>query len=383
MPAYILDAVRTPRAKARPDGGLASLKPQDLVAGLVEAVESRGHPARKAEGLYLGSVGQIGAQGGHIALVSKLKAGLADSAFAISLNNYCVSSLTAVGQAAAQVAAGNADLVLAGGVEMMSRVPFMADRADYYSDATFEPRARYIPVAVAADRLADEIGIDREALDAVALMSQHRAAAAEGTALVASRIAMNGLDRDEAVRGLATTAEGLAAMPAAFQPMAEPYADALEGQSFEYRHTIAHAPPMSDGASMALVSSSPEGARARIVAAVEIGGDPHASLTAGFDAMDRALAKAGLTLQDMDRIEFMEAFAVTIAKLLRDYPIDHDRVNVGGGHLAKGHPMGASGVILLSSLLDALDACEGRHGLVVVAGAQGVGSAMVVERMAR
>lgn len=380
MTAYIVDAVRTPRGKARPEGGLAALKPQDLVAGLIEAIEARGHAAKQAEGLYLGSVGQVGAQGGHVALVSKLKAGLSDEAFAISLNNYCVSSLTAVGEAASKVASGQAKTVLAGGVEMMSRVPFMADRADYYSDLSFEPRARYIPVAVAADRLAGDLGISREELDAVALTSQQRAAAAEGTALNASRIAMNGLEVDEAIRPK-TSAETLAAMPPAFEAMAAPYAEALEGQTITYQHTLSHAPPMTDGASMALISASPEGARARIVASVEIGGDPYASLTAGFAAMEKALQKAGLSLADMDRIEFMEAFAVTIARFLRDYPAAHDRVNVGGGHIAKGHPMGASGVILLSSLLDALDACQGRYGLVVAAGAQGVGSAMIVERL--
>ena len=380
MTAYILDAVRTPRAKARPDGALASLKPEALVAGLIEAIEARGHAAKSAEGLYLGSVGQVGAQGGHIALISKLKAGLSDDAFAISLNNYCVSSLTAVGEAAAKVASGQADLVLAGGVEMMSRVPFMADRADYYSDLSFDSRTRYIPVAVAADRLAGDLDISREELDAVALTSQQRAAAAEGTALNASRISINGLDHDEATRPK-TTAEGLAALPPAFEAMAQPYAAALEGQSITWRHTISHAPPMTDGASMALISSLPEGARAKIIASVEVGGDPYASLTAGFSAMKKALEKAGLTLDDMDRIEFMEAFAVTIARLLRDYPVDHDRVNVGGGHIAKGHPMGASGGILLSSLLDALDECQGRYGLVVMTGAQGVGSAMVVERL--
>ena len=138
---------------------------------------------------------------------------------------------------------------------------------------------------------------------------------------------------------------------------------------------------MTDGAALVLVSDNAEGARARIVASVDLGGDPKASLTAGFDAMERVLAKAGLTLADMDRIEFMEAFSVVIAKLFRDYDVDAARVNVGGGHLAKGHPMGATGAILLSSLLDALDACDGRYGLVVATGAQGVGAAMIVERL--
>lgn len=380
MNAYIHDAVRTPRGKARPDGGLAALKPHELVTGLIDAMETRGHAPRAAEALILGCVGQVGAQGGNVALVSKLHAELEDSAFAFSLNNFCVSGLTAVGQAAAMVETGAVRTALAGGVEMMSRVPFMGDKADYYEDASFPPRARYIPVAVAADRLAEDIGVTRAEMDAAALISQQRTAAAEGTALTASRIVLNGLDREEGARAQ-TTADSLAALPAAFAALAAPYAGALEGRALDHRHTVAHAPPMSDGAGLALVSGSAEGARARIIAWTEAGGDPAASLTAGFAAMEHVLDKAGLTLADMDRIEFMEAFAVVIAKFLRDNPDHADRTNVGGGHLAKGHPMGATGAILLSSLLDALGACEGRYGLVVATGAQGVGSAMIVERM--
>lgn len=380
MTAYIQDAVRTARGKARPDGGLASLKPHELVGGLIDALEARGHPARNANALILGCVGQVGAQGANVALVTKLHAGLPDDSPAYSLNNYCVSGLTAIGQAAGLVETGQADSVLAGGVEMMSRVGFMADKADYYEDSSFPTRTRYIPVVVAADRLAEDIGVSREEMDAAALSSQQRTAAAEGTPLVASRIVVNGLDREEAARAT-TTAEGLAAMPAAFAPLGEQYVEALGGRTLDHRHTVAHAPPMCDGAGLALVTGKAEGARARIVSWAESGGDPVASLTAGFTAMDKALERAKLTLADMDRIEFMEAFAVTIVKFMREREVDADKVNVGGGHLAKGHPMGATGAILVSSLLDALDACDGRYGLVVAAGAQGVGSAMVVERM--
>lgn len=381
MTAYIHDAVRTARGKARPDGGLAMLKPHELVGGLIDALEARGHPARNANALILGCVGQVGAQGANVALVTKLHAGLPDDSPAYSLNNYCVSGLTAIGQAAGLVETGQANSVLAGGVEMMSRVGFMADKADYYEDSSFPTRTRYIPVVLAADRLAEDIGVSREEMDAAALSSQQRTAAAEGTPLVASRIALNGLDREEAARA-ATTAESLAAMPAAFAPLGQQYVEALAGRTLDHRHTVAHAPPMCDGAGLALVTGKAEGARARIVSWAESGGDPVASLTAGFTAMDRALERANLTLADMDRIEFMEAFAVTIVKFLREREVDAEKVNVGGGHLTKGHPMGATGAILLSSLLDALDACDGRYGLVVAAGAQGVGSAMVVERIA-
>jgi acetyl-CoA C-acetyltransferase len=381
MAAYLHDAVRTARGKARPDGGLASFKPWELVGGLIEALKARGVNPSAVEALILGCVGQVEAQGGNIALISKLHAGLPDAAAAWTINNYCVSGLTAVGQAAGMVETGAASAVLAGGVEMMSRVPFMADRADYYEDAEFPPRTRFIPVAVAADRLAEDVGISREDMDAAALDSQRKTAAAEGTPLVASRIALGGLDREECARPK-TSPESLAALGPAFGDLAARYAAALDGRVIDHRHTVSHAPPMADGAGLAMVSSKRDGARARILSHVEVGGDPAASLTAGFSAMDQALTRAGLNLRDMDRIEFMEAFAVTIAMFLRDREVDPERVNVGGGHLAKGHPMGATGVILLSSLMDALDACEGRYGLVAAAGAQGVGSAMIIERLA-
>ncbi|MCA1298571.1 acetyl-CoA C-acyltransferase [Stappia indica] len=381
MTAFIYDAVRTARGKARPDGGLAAQKPQDLVAALVAAIGSRVGAALAPEALILGCVGQIGAQGGNLALVSKLAAGLDEGASAFTVNNYCVSGLTVIGQAAAMVASGQAGSALAGGVEMMSAVPFLADKASYYTDASFPPRTRFLPVALAADRLAEDEGISREEMDALALLSQRRAAGAEGTTLTASRIPVAGLDREESVR--ATSAEALAALAPAFAELAGAYAEALQGRRLDHRHTIAHAPPMCDGAALALVGA--EGVveaapRARILAWAEVGGDPAASLTAGFAAMDRALDRAGLRLEQMDRIEFMEAFGVTIAKFMRDCGPDPDKVNVSGGHMAKGHPLGASGAILLSTLLDALDASGGRYGLVVATGASGTGSAMIVER---
>src|SRR5918994_935192 len=386
--AYLFDVVRSPRGKARADGGLAALKPQELVRQLCASLDERfgGATTARAEALLLGCVGQVGAQGGNIALVSKLHAGLPDTAAACTLNNYCVSALTAIGQATAMVKSGQVRTALAGGVEMMSRVPFMADGADYYTDATMPARSRYIPVVLAADRLAEDEGIDRAILDACALRSQQRAAAAEpNAALTRSRIPMTRPDGgtlavEECIRPQ-TSAASLAAMQPAFAELANSYADAL-GRRIDHRHTIAHAPPICDGASLALVGSG-DGSRrprARIVAYAECGGDPYASLLAGIGAMDRVLEQAGMQLGDVDCIEFMEAFAVTIAKFLRDRNVDPERVNVAGGHLAKGHPMGASGGILLSTLLDVLEARGGTTGLVVASGAAGVGAAMLIER---
>src|SRR5690606_26942543 len=269
-------------------------------------------------------------------------------------------------QAAAMVKSGQAKSVLAGGVEMMSRVPFMADNADYYADTSYDRRTRYIPVALAADRLAEDIGVSRAELDQAALVSQQRTAAAEGTPLVASRIGLNGLNREECARP-ATTLESLAALAPAFPALADQYREALGDRVIDHRHTVSHAPPMADGAALALVGAEGVGAkpRARVVAWAEAGGDPALSLTAGFTAMDRALAQTKLALSDLDRIEFMEAFGVTIVRFMRDHKPDPAKVNVGGGHMAKGHPMGATGAILLSTLLDALDASDGKYGLVV------------------
>ncbi|MBN9082243.1 MAG: acyl-CoA thiolase [Rhizobiales bacterium 62-17] len=390
MDAYIYDALRTPRGKARPDGGLAAIPPHELVKQLVDGLEERIPGARQStEALVLGCVGQIGAQGGNIALISKLHAGLPDGVSAQVINNYCVSGLSAIGQAAAFVSAGTTPVAMAGGVECMSRVTFMADKADYYTDMNFPLRTRYVPVALAADRLATVENISRADLDAAALRSNQRAGSAEADpVLMKSRIAIKDaqgapvLARDECVR--AQTSESLAGLQPAFGPVADAYRAALEGEVLDHRHTIAHAPPMCDAAALAVVAGRDAfdvTPRARIVAYADAGGDPQASLLAGFAAMEKALVRANLSLKDMDRIEFMEAFGVTVVKFLRDYDVDPEKVNVAGGHMSRGHPLGASGAILLSSLLDALDAAKGRYGLVVTTGASGVGSAMVVERL--
>ena len=386
MTVYIHDAVRTPRGKARADGALAAIKPQNLVAGLVDALERRvGEVRARSERLVLGCVGQIGAQGGHLALVSKFRAGLPDQTSAVTINNYCVSGLTAVGQAAAAIATGQIENALAGGVESMSRVPFMGDKADFYAETELPERARYFPVAVAADLLAVEQHITRVDLDAVTITSHRNAAAAESSAQ-RSRIPVHrddgsvALDRDDAVRPTTST-ETLATLAPAFGEVANAYRAVLGSQPIDHRHTIAHAPPVADGAGLAFLGRERNRARAKIVSYAEAGADPRQSLTAGFAAMDKALARAGRALADIDRIEFMEAFAVTIAMFLRDRNIDPARVNSAGGNLAKGHPLGASGAILLSTLLDTLEVADKSLGLVVASGASGVGAAMVVERV--
>ncbi|ANY20236.1 Putative acyltransferase [Tsuneonella dongtanensis] len=382
--AFLYDAVRSPRGKARPDGGLAELKPETLVGVLVDSLRERTNKAMAEPGaLLLGCVTQAGAQGGHIALASKLAANLPDTCAAHTINNYCASGLSAIGHAIAKVASGQERSVVAGGVEMMSHAPFLSDRAEFYTSVDQPPSRRFVPPVLAADRLAHTLGIGRAELDAAALVSQQRAAASDADpVLQASRIPAGSLTGEECTRP-GTTAKALAAMPSAFAALQTEYAEALGGNRFDPLHTLAHAPPVCDGAGLALVGAANLGPapRARVLAYAESGGDPAASLTAGLAAMDKALVQAGLSLAEIDRIEFMEAFAVTIARFLRDFPVEPERVNVSGGHLAKGHPMGATGAILTSTLLDVLDACDGRLGLVVATGAMGVGAAIVVERI--
>lgn len=393
MDAYLYDCLRSPRAKAKAEqGSLATMPPHEMVRQLLSSMEGR-HPgvSESAQQLLLGCVGQVSSQGGNIALVSKMAAGLSDSAAAYTLNNYCVSGLTAISQAVLAVQAGVSHLSLAGGVENLSQVPFMADRASYYSDASLPRKGRFIPVPVAADLLASQFDVTVEQLNAQALRSHQRAAAAQQQAVFnASLVAMTSADgrvladRDEAIQAQ-LSAESLAAMPPAFADFAKPYAEALHGRALEARHTFAHMPPMVDGAAVALIGPAnlplESAPRARFIALSEHCGSPEESLTGGFAAMEQVLSRAGLSLDDIDVIEMMEAFAVVPALFEQRYRVDPNKVNIAGGHLAKGHPMGATGAVLLSCLVDALEQRDGRLGMVVATGASGIGAAVIIERL--
>lgn len=393
---FIFDALRTPRAKAKPSGTLAQVAPVALVRQLTDALVARhGEGLRDVDHLSLGCVGQIGAQGGHIALVSKLYCELPETASAWSINNYCTSGLSAVAGVADRIAAGNAEFALAGGVESMSQVPFMGDGASYYTDPQVSASLHYIPVALSADVLAMHEGITRAQLDAVTLTSHARAVQAEHDDTQKSRIPIVDADgnlllaRDEYVRdGL--TLEALQGFAPAFGELGKAYASVLKSalgmERVEHLHTVVHCPGMADGAGLAVLGSAEAGARrgctprAQVLAHAEAGGDPVLGLTAGRHAMQRALARAGMTLDDIDVIEYMEAFAVVPALFLRDAAVDEHKVNIFGGHVAKGHPLGASGAILLSTLLDAMDARDADTGLLVTSAASGIGSAMVLRR---
>jgi len=400
MDLHLYDAVRTPRGKAKETGGLAGVTPHALVAQLVAALVKRNNAeaVERAASLTLGAVGQVGAQGGHLALVSRLHAGLPCEMRALTINNFCVSGLTAIRLAAHEAsAAGDDRLRLAGGVEMMSRVPFMGDQAFYYADPETSRALRYVPVALSADLMATREGFEKTDLDAVTARSHQRAAAAWERGGLEEVVAATGpdgailLDRDEPVRS-GTTPDTLAAIEPAFAGLGAKGFDALmlaarpELNEIRHVHSAANCPPPCDGAALALLGSKAAGDRAglkpkaRIRGFAEATGDPVLQLTAGFDAMDKLLAETGLALTDFDRIEFMEAFAAPPLKFERERKPDMDRVNPEGGHLAMGHPMGASGAILAATALSGLTRQDGALALVVAHGGSGVGAAMAIER---
>lgn len=395
---FIFDAVRSPRAKGRAGGGLSSLLPHQLVAQLVDALRTRiGTEALDSiESFNLSCVGQVGAQGGNLALVSKLEAGLPRSVSTQTINNFCVGGLTAIGNSFAAISSGQAALSLAGGVEMMSHVPFLNDGASYYTDPEVAAALRFAPVGVAADHLAVQYDVPRAELDSITLESHRRAADAwsrgtyddhvipitdpEGTVLLA---------RDETVR-TDLTADGLESLPPVFAEMGTATYDAViagaDAAPIEHRHTIAHCPPIADGASLLLLGSEAIGVQlgieplARIDAIAEAGGDEVEQLTAGDVAMRLVLDRTGRSLSDFDVIEYMEAFAAIPAMFAMQHEVDPEVVNPNGGHLAMGHPMGATGAILTSAVAHQLSRTHSHLGLAVAHGGSGVGAAAVISR---
>lgn len=401
MPVFVYDAIRTPRGKGRPGGSLSSVSPMDLVSGLVAELRGRvGSDAVDAvEHFSLGCVTQTGGQGGNLALARRIRAGLPEGVSCLTVNAFCVSGLSSIANVARRVAVGEVALALAGGVECMSQVSFLADAADYYSDMTLARSQGWVPVGLAADVMAQREGIDRAALDEATLRSHQRAAGAWAEGRFERRVTpVRAADdavllaQDENIRPQFNAA-ALAALEPIFAKVGGAGFDAIlagalpELEAVRHVHTLAHCPPVSDGAALALIGSREAGERlgltpvARIAAVAEAADNHVLQLTAGFKAMDVALARAGRDLQDLGAIEFMESFAVTPVKFERDRRPDMDRVNVNGGHLAMGHPMGASGVILLSALLDAMNTLDAADGVVAATGGVGVGAALVLERV--
>jgi acetyl-CoA C-acetyltransferase len=392
--AYVFDAVRTPRGKGRDGGALCNIPPVELQKTLINAVIERNPLKPAAIGdLILGCVTQIGDQGGNIAKVAALYAGLPGSVPGVTINRYCTSGLDACNFAAMKILSGQDDLVLAGGVESMSRAPMMSDEASFYTDPETIREARFVPMGLAADLIASLDGIRRVECDAYALQSQRRAASAQGDgAFSRSLIAVGDVETDEAVRG-SVTAEKLASFEPFFEEIGKQGYETVFKAAFpdlidmRYVHHAGNSPAIVDGASLVLIGSGKAAsgnglqARARIRAMSNVSDNELLALTGGITAANDVLRRAGMTYDDIDLVEFNEAFAATSIKFLRDTGWEEDRVNVNGGAIALGHAMGATGASLVGTVLDELERRDLSTGLVAVSGAAGIGTATILERI--
>lgn len=392
--AYVLDYVRTARGRGGARGGLHHLAPLSLVTGLLRALAARhrGLDPASVRDVVLGCAAQVGEQGGNLARTATLLAGWGDRVPGMTLNRLCASGLDAVATAAARVRAGELGLVVAGGVESVSRVPALADKAPLWTDVEVVRRTGSVHVGVAADLNATIDGFDRGALDDYALESQRKAAAAERAGAQArSLVPVGGLAHDELVRP-DTSRESLAALPPAFAGMGADGQDALAlaerawPERIEHRHTAGTSPAPADGAALLLIGDARAARhlglvpRARVVSSAVAADDPVTMLTAGQTAMAEAMRRAGLAPARVDVFEFAESFAALCLRLRRDFDAGPDRLNPAGGTIATGHTFGAAGAMLAGDCLENLERAGGRLGVAGISAAGGLGVAVVLDR---
>ena len=395
---FIYDAIRTPRGRAKEDGGLHDLLPFDLLNTLYGALEERNglDPVQVGE-VVLGCVTQNGEQAANIAKTSSLYAGWPSSISGITLNRFCSSGLDAVNFAALKVAQGQDELAIGGGVEMMSRVPMLSDSAAVFTDVKLAMRSRVLMMGSGADLIASLYDVSREEADTIAFNSQRRAAYARSAGYFASIIPVKNavtdkvIDQDECIRP-GISMEDLAALKPSFAKLGSMGVDAHQLASFpdldevRHVHTAGNSPAMADAASLVLVGSEQAGRdlsvdpRARVVATVNASDDPLLVLSGAVAATKKLMQQNSLTSEDIDLFEIHEAFAATVIKCQRDIDIHDEKLNVNGGVISLGHPLGATGAIMLGTLLDELERRDLRRGLVAVSGAAGVGIAMMIER---
>ena len=398
--ALIFDAIRTPRGKGKKDGSLHEVKPVDLLAGTLDALQRRhGFPTELVDDVVMGCVSPVGEQGSCIAKTAALKAGWDFRASGMQINRFCASGLEAVNLAAQKVASGFEDLVVAGGVESMSRVPIGSDGGAWSQDPQTSFDTAFVPQGIGADLIATLEGFTREAVDGYALESQRRAAAAQSAGRfdrsvvpVTDAMGLPILERDEFIKPR-TTLEGLASLKLAFDALGELGFDAVALQRYpqveriEHVHTAGNSSGIVDGAAAVLVGNERIGRqlglapRARIVATALSGADPTIMLTGPMPATRKALAKAGLTIDDIDLFEVNEAFAVVPMRFMKELGVPHEKVNVNGGAIAMGHPLGATGAMLIGTLLDELERRQLRYGLATLCVGGGMGIATIVERL--
>jgi acetyl-CoA C-acetyltransferase len=399
--AFIYEAIRTPRGKQK-NGSLNEVKPLNLVVGLIEELRRRNPDLDESliSDVILGCVSPVGDQGGDIARTAVIASGMPDTVGGVQLNRFCASGLEAVNTAAQKVRSGWDDMVLAGGVESMSRVPMGSDGGAMMADPATSYDAYIVPQGIGADLIATIEGFSRDDVDAYALRSQELAAAAWSGGYFAKSVVpvrdQNGLlilDHDEHMRP-GTTMEGLAKLKPAFEGLA-----AMAGfddvalqkyhwvEKINHVHTGGNSSGIVDGSALVLIGSEKAGKagnltpRARIVATATTGSDPTIMLTGPTPATQKVLDRAGLTVDDIDLFELNEAFASVVLKFQKDLNIPDEKLNVNGGAIAMGHPLGATGAMILGTMVDELERRNARRALITLCIGGGMGVATIIERV--
>ena len=398
--AYVFDAIRTPRGKGKKDGSLHEVKPIDLLAGTLEALRARqDFDTAAVDDVVMGIVSPIGEQGSVLPKVAALKAGWDWRCAGVQVNRFCASGLEAVNLAAQKVRSGWEDLIVAGGVESMSRVPIGSDGGAWAQDPATSLQTGFVPQGIGADLIATLEGFSREDVDRFAVASQQRAAAAreaghfaQSVVPVKDFLGQTILLEDEFIKPR-TTVEALAGLRPSFEQLGDMGFDAVAIERYPQVERIVHvhhagnSSGIVDGAAAVLIGSEVAAkahgftARARIVATALSGADPTIMLTGPMPAAQKALAKAGLTIEQIDLFEVNEAFAAVPMKFMKDLNVPHEKVNVNGGAIAMGHPLGATGAMILGTLIDELHRRGLRYGLATLCVGGGMGIATIVERL--
>jgi len=399
--AYIYDAVRTPRGKGKQGGGLNQATPIHLAATVLRALRERNRlDTSLVDDVVLGCVEPVAEQGADIARVAALYADYAVTAPGVTVSRFCASGLEACNQAAAQIMAGQAELVVGGGVESMSRVPMFSSGGAWPADPQVAHKTYFTPQGISADLIATKWGYSRGDVDAYAFESQRRAKHAWDLAYFKNSIVpvldLNGLvmlAHDEHMRPQTTLAD-LAALKPAFLEQGEKFGfDSVilqrypEVERIEHVHHAGNSSGIVDGAAAVLFGSAAMGEklglkpRARIRSFASIGSEPAIMLTGPSYAAEKALQRAGMAVKDVDLFELNEAFAAVVLRFMQVLEISHERINVNGGAIAMGHPLGATGAMILGTLLDELERRDLATGLVTLCVGAGMGTATVIERV--
>jgi acetyl-CoA C-acetyltransferase len=398
--AFIYDAVRTPRGRGKSDGSLHDIQPITLLTSVLKNLRDRNSlDTSLVDDVIMGCVTPIGEQGADIARTAVLEAGYAESVAGVQLNRFCSSGLEAINQAAAYVMSGQVDAVIAGGVESMSRVPMGSDGGAIFMNPQIVAQHNIVPQGISADLIATRQGYSRADVDAFAAESYRRAEVAQREnrfqkTLVPMKddIGITVLDRDEGVRP-GTTAESLGKLKPAFEMMGQMGLDALallkyaDLTQINHVHHAGNSSQIVDGAAGVLVGSEAFGQaaglkpRARIVAFAIVGSEPTIMLTGPVPATHKVLKRAGMSISDIDLFEVNEAFAAVPMLFMDEFGVDHSQINVSGGSIALGHPLGATGAIISATLLDELERHDKQFGLSTLCIGGGMGIATIFERL--